>query len=499
MQPLADAVLKLQQSDKRIEFFPQRFSKTMTQWMENIDDWCISRQLWWGHRIPVYYKNDGTGFIVSETPPDDINNYHQDEDVLDTWFSSGLWPFSTLNWPDTDDYDYKRFFPTSLMVTGYDLIFFWISRMVFQSLEFTKEPPFKKCLIHGLIRDSQGRKMSKTLGNGIDPFDVIEKYGIDALRYFLTTNSSPGLDMRYDEAKVEASANYLNKIWNSARYVLDILGKDFVPDDIPFIKLPTMERYIISRLNETIDNVTKNMEKFELGSASSYLYNFVYDDFCSFYLEISKLTNDTYETKQTLYKVLKSIILMIYPFTPFITEEIYQNLPNHLESIMLETYPSVEYKSISKESINNANLLNNMIKDIRNYKVANKLAPNFKVNLTIISKDALFPKFEDYLTRFTFAKSINILTENKETNGMIYTYPNATMIVNADIDPKEVKERLKKELININNEIKRSEGMLNNPSFLSRAPEIKINLEKEKYQKYLATKISIEEKLKELK
>jgi len=499
MKPLADAVIKNQNSKDAIEFFPTRFSKTMTQWMENIDDWCISRQLWWGHRIPVYYNKHDGSILVSETAPKDIENYKQDEDVLDTWFSSGLWPFTTLNWPDSSNEDYQRYFPTSLMVTGYDLIFFWVSRMVFQSLEFTKKVPFKKCLIHGLIRDNLGRKMSKTLGNGIDPFDVIEKYGIDALRYFLTTNSSPGLDMRYDESKVEASSNYLNKIWNSARYVLDILGDNFKEEYISIDKLPTMERYIISRLNETIDNVAKNMEKYELGAASSYLYNFVYDDFCSYYLEVSKLTKDSNETKQTLYRVLKSIILMIYPYAPFITEEIYQNIPGHKESIMLESYPEFNNKEVDKESIKYGNLLNNMIKDIRNYKVTNKLAPNTPVNLTIVSKDNLFPMFTDYLKRFTFAKEVTLSKDNKNNNGVIYTYSNITLIVKADIDSKEILNKLTKELENINSEIHRSEGMLNNPRFIEKAPEAKINEEKEKYKNYLSIKKSIEEKIKQIK
>ncbi|MCQ2794411.1 MAG: class I tRNA ligase family protein, partial [Bacilli bacterium] len=414
-----------------------------------------------------------------------------------TWFSSGLWPFSTLNWPDINDSDCQRYFPTSLMVTGYDLIFFWVSRMVFQSLEFTKEPPFKQCLIHGLIRDEQGRKMSKTLGNGVDPFDVIAKYGVDALRYFLTTCSSPGLDMRYDENKVEASANYLNKIWNSARYVLDILGPNFKAETIPFKKLPIMEQYIISRLNETIEQVTRNMEKYELGAASSHLYNFVYDDFCSFYLEMSKLTSQSQATKNTLYQVLRGVILMIYPYTPFITEEIYQNLPEHLKSIMLESYPKVDKKAISKEAVAKANLLNSMIKDIRNYKTSNKLAPNLPVNLTIITSDNLFPDFDKYLARFTFAKKVEIIKEG-QNQGVIFTYPNATLVVNLEINKNEMKARLTKELANINNEIKRSEGLLNNQNFVSKAPAAKLQLEQEKYQKHLATKKSLEEKLKAL-
>ena len=498
MRPLADAVLANQKSKNAIKFFPPRFAKTMTQWMENVDDWCISRQLWWGHRIPVYYHKDSKKILVCELPPKNIENYIQDEDVLDTWFSSALWPFSTLNWPEVNNQDYKRYFPTDLMVTGYDLIFFWVSRMVFQSLEFTKEVPFKSCLIHGLIRDSKGRKMSKSLGNGIDPFDVINQYGIDALRYFLTTNCSPGLDMRYDEKKVEASANYLNKIWNSARYVLDILGDDFKVEEIDFNKLDTIEQYIISRLNETINNVTVNMEKYELGAASTYLYNFVYDDFCSYYLELSILTKDNNLTKQVLYKVLKSIILMIYPYCPFISEEIYLNLPSHKDSIMLESYPKYNKNEYSKSAVDNANLLNQMIKDIRNYKVDNKLSPNTKVSLTLISKDNLFNNFINYLSRFSFASKVEILKDNKNIKGVAYTYPKHELIVNADIDVNEIKDRLNKELEIINNEIIRSEGMLNNKRFIENAPEKKVNEEKEKYKNYLAKKESILSKLKNL-
>ena len=370
-------------------------------------------------------------------------------------------------------------------------------RLNSKRLENMDKVPFEKVLIHGLVRDSQGRKMSKSLGNGIDPLEVIDQYGADALRYFLTTNSSPGLDMRYDESKVEASGNYLNKIWNSARYVLDILGKDFKAKELKFNELPTMEKYIISRLNETINNVTKNMDKYELGAASSHLYNFVYDDFCSFYLEMSKLTNETEATKQTLFHVLKSIVLMIYPYTPFITEEIYQNLPGHKESIMLETYPTYSKKMVDKKAVEQVSLLNNMIKDIRNYKVSNKIAPNAEVNLNIVTKDKLFDGFTTYLKRFSFAKKIEIT--NQAVKGISFTYPNATLVIDVNIDKNELMSRLKQELDHINQEIKRSEGLLNNPNFVKKAPKEKLKLEKDKYEKHKLTKKSLLDKINALK
>ena len=289
MKPLAEQALKNQDSAKKVNFVPERFEKVFTQWMENIDDWCVSRQLWWGHRIPAYYHKETGAVVVSMDPPKDIENYEQDSDVLDTWFSSALWPFSTLGWPNKTP-DLERYFPTDTMVTGYDIIFFWVSRMIFQSLEMTKEPPFREVVIHGLVRDAKGRKMSKSLGNGVDPIQVIDQYGSDALRYFLTTNSTPGLDMRYIDEKVAASSNYLNKIWNSARYVLSVLPSDFKPKEFALDELSPIDTWIINRLFVTIKNVKNNMDKYDFNAASSHLYNYVYDDFCSNYLEMSKVT-----------------------------------------------------------------------------------------------------------------------------------------------------------------------------------------------------------------
>src|SRR5690625_1614934 len=283
MQPLADMAVKMQQSDEKVNFVPNRFEQTYLHWMENIRDWCISRQLWWGHRIPAWYHKETEEIYVGKKPPTDIENWKQDEDVLDTWFSSALWPFSTMGWPDKNSEDLKRYFPTDVLVTGYDIIFFWVARMIFQSLEFTGEKPFKDVLIHGLIRDAEGRKMSKSLGNGVDPMDVIEKYGADALRYFLLTGSTPGQDLRFYWEKVEATWNFANKIWNASRFALmNMEGLTHEQIDIS-TNLTLPDKWILSRLNETIDHVTKNTDKYEFGEAGRRLYHFIWDDFCDWY------------------------------------------------------------------------------------------------------------------------------------------------------------------------------------------------------------------------
>ena len=481
MRPLADQALK----KSTVNFVPTRFNNTFRQWMENVDDWCISRQLWWGHRIPAYYNKQTGDIIVSETPINDPN-YYQDEDVLDTWFSSALWPFATLGWPDENAPDYKRYFPNSLLVTAYDIIFFWVSRMIFDALEFTKESPFKDCLIHGLIRDSQGRKMSKSLGNGIDPIDVIDKYGVDALRYFLTTGSAPGQDIRYIEEKVQSSANYLNKIWNSARYVLESLGENFKEVKIDFDSLNVVEKDILTKLNKTIKTVISLMDKYEYSMASSYLYNFVYDDFCSSYLEMSKVSlqmgDDKYKevVKSVLLYILKNIIIMIYPFAPFIGEELYLALPSHKKSIMLESYAKpLDIKEEEYEQVNN---LYKMIQDIRNYKVSNKLAPNYKLKFIVETKDA-FLGFKDYLARFSFAKEI-VITPNSSSKGMRYAYKDMNLFIEDDISKEELEAKKAKDIAYLKAEIARSEGMLNNANFVSKAPKEKVDLERAKLAEF---------------
>ena len=483
MGPLAKRALENQKTEDKVEFIPERFNKIFENWMSDCDDWCISRQLWWGHRIPAYYSKADGSILVSEEPPADMENYVQDEDVLDTWFSSGLWPFSTLGWPN-ETADLKRYYPLDIMVTAYDIIFFWVSRMIFQGLEFTNKAPFKKCLIHGLIRDEQGRKMSKSLGNGIDPFDVIKKYGVDALRYFLTTSTSPGLDTRYSDEKVKSSEAYLNKIWNASRFVLSNLeGEEKLDEEINLSKLSLIDKYILTRLEKTITNVTINMEKYDFANASTHLYNFVYDDFTSWYLELSKVTMN-HETKKVLLKVLKSIILMIYPYTPFIAEEIYLNLPYHGESICLETYPEFEEKYVFEESEKVVSSLISMIKDVRSFKVDNSLAPNSKVRLYLNHVGSFdFQTILPYLKRFTFANEVIIDDESKKDLSSIYYI--GELYIEEDLDKELLKKKFDDKISAIKSELLRGDKMLNNPAFIAKAPEKKINEEKAKREKYL--------------
>ncbi len=501
MEPLASNSLKNQESDNRVEFIPERFSKVFTSWMENCEDWCISRQLWWGHRIPAYYHKETGEMIVSKYPPKDIENYIQDEDVLDTWFSSALWTFSTLGWPEETE-DLKRYFPLDIMVTAYDIIFFWVSRMIFQGLEFKGESPFKKCLIHGLIRDSQGRKMSKSLGNGVDPKDVIEKYGVDALRYFLTTSTSPGLDTRYSEEKIQASSNYLNKIWNASRYILMSIEDKEVNYDFDVNKISLIDKYILSKLQKTIDAVTNNMEKYDFANASTHLYNFVYDDFTSWYLELTKVvlsSSDEEKKKNTrgvLLHVLKDVIMLIYPYTPFIAEELYLALPYHKDSIMEESYPIVNSSLIFDEAESYINDLISMIKDIRAFKVDNNLSPNADIKLSINAKDKYLEELLPYIKRFSFANTINI-ANNSLIGAKIYSH--FDLLIEENISKEELKVKLEKEIKILENEVKRCENMLDNPNFISKAPESKINAEKTKYESYKIKLDAYKTKLNDLK
>lgn len=486
MKPLADASLANQNSVDKVEFIPERFNKIFTNWMENCEDWCISRQLWWGHRIPAYYNKNTGDLLVSETEPLDKENWTQDEDVLDTWFSSALWPFSTLGWPEKTHL-LERYYPIDVMVTAYDIIFFWVSRMIFQGLHFMDKRPFDKCLIHGLIRDSQGRKMSKSLGNGIDPIDVINQYGVDALRYFLTTSTSPGLDTRYSEEKIKASEAYLNKIWNASRFILMNIENEELDENIDETKLDLIDKYILSRLNHCIKNVTENMEKYDFANASTHLYNFVYDDFTSWYLELSKVkftTNNDINTKKVLLKVLKAIILMIYPYTPFIAEEIYLNLPHHKESIMLDSYPEVEEKYFNDLAEEEINSMISMIKDIRAFKVNNNLAPSSKVRLYLFhnEKNFDFNIIIPYLTRFGFAEEIIIDQKEKQNLSSIYFL--GQMFIEENLSNEELIKKINDKISFLDNEINRCKIMLNNPGFVNKAPKEKIELEQKKLAQF---------------
>jgi len=483
MRPLAEALLANQKTENKVEFIPRRFENVLSRWMKDVEDWCISRQLWWGHRIPAYYNKKTGELLVSETEPD-LNLYRQDEDVLDTWFSSALWPFATMGWPDTKAPDFGRYFPTSFLNTGYDIIFFWVSRMMFQSLHFTGKVPFKQVVIHGLIRDSQGRKMSKSLGNGIDPLDIIAKYGVDAMRYFITTNTTPGMDMTYSEEKLESAEAYLNKIWNACRYVEGVLGEDFKA--VPLVKkeLSVLDAAILDRLEHTIKKVTTKMESYQFGQASSALYDFVYDDFCSSYLEMSKIAlshggKEEATTKQVLAYVNKAILLMIYPFAPFVAEEMYCSLPEHKDSIMLESYPEYDAHLIAKKASDEEKILAAMIKDIRNYKSSQSMAPNAKVRLAVSPKEP-FEGSGEYLSRFAFASSYEVKKE--ALSGTPFLYPGYELSVEEDVDKGVLKAKLEKDRASLEFEVARSEKMLANPGFVAKAPEAKINAEKEKLE-----------------
>ena len=398
-------------------FVPERFKQTLEHWLTDIQDWCISRQLWWGHRIPAWYKNDEVKVQV-ECPGD---GWCQDEDVLDTWFSSALWPFSTLGWPENTDL-LKRYYPTNVLVTGYDIIFFWVARMLFQGVEFTHHAPFKDILIHGLIRDVQGRKMSKSLGNGVDPFDVIAKYGTDSLRYFLTTNSAPGLDLRFDETKIESSWNYLNKIWNISRYVMMNLGDDFKETKIEKSKLNLASKWILAKLNKVIENVDYNMEKYEFGEAARTLYSFVWDDFASWYVEISKVDlqsddkSNIQMTKNVLVYVLKSIVKLLHPFIPFITEEIYQALPHTEKSITISEWPKVCKEFDDDNAIESISDLIEIITAIRNERAKANKAHSKPIDIKIYAKDAevknIIKSTTNYLIKFTNPKNLEFLDED---------------------------------------------------------------------------------------
>ena len=503
MRPLADAALKNQKGKEKVNFVPPRFEKVFTQWMEKVDDWCISRQLWWGHRIPAYYNKHTGEMKVLMDPPSDIENWEQEGDVLDTWFSSALWPFSTWGWPNkTADLD--RYFPTDVLVTGYDIIFFWVSRMIFQALQMTGHRPFKQVVIHGLVRDEQGRKMSKSLGNGVDPIAVIDQYGADALRYFLTTNSTPGQDMRYIDEKVQASSNYLNKIWNSARYVLSVLPENFKEKDINAKELSELDQWIINRLETTIKNVTTNMDKYDFNAASNHLYNFVYDDFCSQYLEMSKvaLNSENEKVKETTYQVLnrclKDIILLIYPYTPFIAEELYLSLPCHKESIMLESYPLYNAKLVKKNVYRPVDLLFNIIKDVRAYKIENKMAPNAKLDLSINLRIPEFPGFKTFLERFTFSNIKLVDQEIVHQKGELKIYQDGDLLIVNEAGASAMLDRINKEIEETKKEIARCEGMLSNPNFVNKAPEAKVNLEKEKLAKHQENLSSLLKKKEQL-
>jgi valyl-tRNA synthetase len=494
-----DELAKNALEKSEVEFIPERFSKTFTNWMEGIEDWCISRQLWWGHRIPVWYKGDE--IYLGEEAPEEAG-FVQDEDVLDTWFSSALWPFSTLGWPDKTS-DYERYFPNDLMVTGYDIIFFWVARMIFQSLEFTGKTPFKHCLIHGLIRDKDGKKMSKSLGNGVDPIEVIEKYGADALRYFITTNSSPGQDLRYEEEKVLSSWNYINKIWNISRYVLmnaeTVIEKPIELDPKLF---NFADKWIMNKLNQTIDQANSFFDRYEYGEAAKLIYNFTWHDFASWYVEMSKIS-DSETTKQVLVYVLTNIIKLLHPFMPFVTEEIFQKLNQPEVSIMISEWPKNNQMMFS--SVLDKDWFFELIKEVRtirnNYQVS-WTRPIDMLIKTNANNQEFLKENENYLQKFLNPKSvvfIEDISQAENTLSIILAELSVYIPLGSLVDLQEEKNKLQEQLKSLEAEINRCEKMLNNPNFVNKAPEAKVNEEKQKLAKYQENYREVKVRIKELK
>ncbi len=507
MKPLAEAALANQDTDSKVNFVPPRFEKTFKNWMENIEDWCISRQLWWGHQIPAWYHKETGEVYVGKVPPTDKENWKQDEDVLDTWFSSALWPFSTLDWPNTDSELFKRYFPTDTLVTGYDIIFFWVSRMIFQSLEFTNQRPFKDVLIHGLIRDEQGRKMSKSLGNGVDPMDVIDEYGADTLRFFLTTNSAPGMDLRYSPEKLDAAWNFINKIWNSARFVLMNIDEDMKYEDLSFEYLNLSDQWILNRLNDVIKSVDENMDKYEFVNVGSELYSFIWDDFCSWYIELSKvhLNSDNLKEKQatqnTLVYILNAIVRLLHPFMPFVTEEIYQSIPHLHESICISEWPQVN-EQFNDNTINDQfQYLIDIIKGIRNlraqYVIKNAIEMTYSIQTQDTALENLLQDLAPYIYKLCHSRCIGYNVETSE-NVAVETIKggNSLIIELGDyIDMEAEKKKLAAELQKLKNEIKRCEGMLSNPNFVSKAPAAKVQSERDKLEDYKSKYDTISKKI----
>ena len=493
-----DEIAKDSLEKSETEFVPARFKKIFVNWMTDIQDWCISRQLWWGHRIPAWYKGDIVKVQI-ESPGDD---WTQDEDVLDTWFSSALWPFSTLGWPASTK-DLERYYPTDVLVTGYDIIFFWVARMIFQGLNFTGKDPFKQVLIHGLIRDSEGKKMSKSLGNGVDPMDVIAKYGVDALRYFLTTNSAPGADLRYEEEKVESSWNFINKLWNITRFItmnIDDLDVKMNPETL---RMP--EKWILSRLSEVIKEADYNYEKYEFGEASRTLYTFIWDEFASWYVEFAKISLQNIEwrtnTQATLLYVLRAVLKMMHPFIPFVTEKLYLEISME-ESIMISSWPKAEM--VCAPAIRYFNEVMDTITKVRNLRSENNVAPSKPLDIHLVIEDnEYYEKLirqEVYFKKFLNAEKLMIeksFSGKEETILLVGSKVVTYVYKSGIIDPLKEMEGLLKHKAVLENEIARSQALLNNPSFIAKAPEIKLAAEREKYNNYQKQYEIVLEKLKD--
>ncbi len=508
MKPLAEPAIKVVK-DGEIEFIPERFSKVYFGWMENIKDWCISRQLWWGHRIPAYYcEQCGETVVAEETPKVcpkcGCTHFKQDEDVLDTWFSSALWPFSTLGYPEkTKDLEY--FYPTSVLITAYDIIFFWVARMIFSGIEHMGKIPFSKVMIHGIVRDKLGRKMSKSLGNGIDPLLVIDKYGADSLRFSLANGIAPGGDTRFYEEKVESARNFINKVWNASRFVLmNLEGVKLLP--IEKTEKTIADKWILTRLSETAKAVGDNLEKYEIGLAGAKLYDFVWSEFCDWYIEAIKPS--LYSTDETvkqnaasnIFYVLTGILKMLHPYIPFVTEHIYQSLPEHEETIMLSSYPTSREDLSFPEEKAEFEAVMDIIKAIRNVRAEMNVAPSKRLHVTVkTEREDILKKGEGYLAKLAGVESVvydnNFVPEKKVSSAV--TSAAAVFIPLGDlVDYEKEIERLNKEKAAVQKEIAKSMGMLNNPGFVARAPENVVNAERDRLAANEEKLLKIEENLK---
>jgi len=514
MGPLAEQAINAQRAegDNTVNFYPPRFNDAYLRWMENIHDWVISRQLWWGHQIPAWYHKETGEVYVGMEAPSDIENWTQDPDVLDTWFSSALWPFSTMGWPDEDAADYKRYYPTNTLVTGYDILTFWVSRMMFQGLEFTGKRPFKNVLIHGLIRDSQGRKMSKSLGNGVDPMEVIEQYGADALRWFLANGSAPGQDVRYSTDKMDAAWNFINKIWNASRYALMNVG-DLTADQVDITGEKTLaDKWILTRLNQTIGKVTELFEKFEFGEAGRLLYRFIWDDFCDWYIEMSKetLAGDDESAKLTtrsiLVYVLDNTLRLLHPIMPFVTEEIWQSVPHVGESLVVATYPTVHPEQMDEKAAEEMEFLMDFIRSVRT--VRNEMNTPLSKPINIIAKVsdaahyAILKENESYIARFSNPEEF-VYGEDVEAPSDAVT----SVITGAEIylplagliNIEDEIARLEKEAEKLQQEVDRVEKKLSNEKFVAKAPAAVVEAERAKGADYQAQREAVLERIATLK
>jgi valyl-tRNA synthetase len=494
MAPLAKKAIEVVK-DGRVRFVPDRFSKIYLNWMENVHDWCISRQLWWGHQIPAWYCDDCGHVTVSRQDPCRCEKcgsekIRREEDVLDTWFSSALWPFSTMGWPDkTPELDY--WYPTTVMVTGYDIIFFWVARMIFSGMEQMDKEPFKTVFIHGLVRDSQGRKMSKSLGNGIDPLEIVDKYGADALRYNLITGNSPGNDMRFYVEKCEAMRNFCNKLWNASRFVMMNLTID--KNELPE-KLEIEDKWILSKLNDTVKEVCENMDSFELGVAAGKIYDFIWDSFCDWYIELTKprLNGEDEESKLSAQKVLlyvlTEILKLVHPFMPFISEEIWQALPHEGEALMVERYPEFKPELSFPEDEQSFEMVMTAIKAVRARRSDMNVPPSRKAHLIIATdRKAAFEAGRDYICKLAYASEVTVRDAAPEsTAGMVSVVTdNARMFMPMAelVDLEKERARIEKELANAEKQLQAQIGKLSNQNFVTRAPEAVVNAEREKKAK----------------